>query len=241
MPITGYLTDLSLVELFQFIEKGQKTGLLTLRNLAESSTALSVHYFWAKQGKIVAAAHQLNEQGLISLIHQYPWVSYRAIAKLAQFCPRNKPLGLYLKSQGALRIEQLEHLFQIQVVKELCVLFQLKDAQFQFDQDVQAPRREMTGLSLPATDLAEVMQKLVMLKKFYELRRFHLERSGTSSQSENFCQQLSWILDVAFFHSLNFSLFDTQSSLSKLYQSFDWFERPYDLPISRQDGALSCR
>ena len=241
MPITGYLTDLSLVELLQFIDKGQKTGLLTLRNLAESSTALSVHYFWAKQGKIVAAAHQLNEQGLSSLIHQYPWVSYRAIAKLAQFCPPNKPLGLYLKSQGALRIEQLEHLFQIQVVKELCVLFQLKDAQFQFDQDVNAPRREMTGLSLPATDLAEVMQKLVMLKKFYELRRFQLESSGVSSQSENFCQQLNWMLDVAFFHSLNFSLFDTQSSLSKLYQVFDWFDRPYDLPISRQDRELSCR
>jgi hypothetical protein len=241
MSITGYLTDLSLTEIFQFIEQGQKTGLLTVRNLPESSITLSVHYFWAKQGKIVAAAHQLNEQGLIWLIHQYPWVSYRAIAKLAQFCPFNKPLGLYLKSQGALQIEQLEHLFQIQVVQELCVLFQLKDAQFQFDQDIQVPRREMTGLSIPATALAEVLQKLVMLKKFYDLRRFHSERSGVSSQSENFCQQLTWILDVAFFHSLNFSLFDTQSSLSKLYQAFDWFDRPYDLPISRQDRELSCR
>lgn len=241
MSITGYLTDLSLAEIFQFIEQGQKTGLLTLRNLPESSTTLSVHYFWAKQGKIVAAAHQLNEQGLTLLIHQYPWVSYRAIAKLTQFCSPNKPLGLYLKSQGALQIDQLEHLFQIQVVQELCILFQLKDAQFQFDQDIQAPRREMTGLTISATALAEVLQKLVMLKKFYDLRRFHLERSGVSSQCENFCQQLSWILDVAFFHSLNFSLFDTQSSLSKLYQAFDWFARPYDLPISRQDRALSCR
>lgn len=241
MSITGYLTDLSLAEIFQFIEKGQKTGLLTLRNLPESSTTLSAHYFWTQQGKIVAAAHQLNEQSLMLLIHQYPWVSYRAIAKLTQFCPPNKALGLYLKSQGALQMEQLEHLFQIQVVQELCVLFQLKDAQFQFDQDIQAPRREMTGLSIPATTLLEVLQKLVMLNKFYDLRRFHLEQSGVSSQSENFCQQLSWILDVAFFHSLNFSLFDTQTSLSKLYQAFDWFDRPYDLPISRQSRALSCQ
>ncbi|HEY9666424.1 MAG TPA: DUF4388 domain-containing protein, partial [Coleofasciculaceae cyanobacterium] len=150
MSITGFLTDFSLVEIFQFIEKGHKSGSLTIRTFPESQTSPSEHYLWVNQGKIVAAAHQLNESGLILLIDRYPWISNRVITKLAQFCPPNKPLGLYLRSQGALQIEHLEHLFQIQIVQEMCALFQLKDAHFDFDQNATLPTQEMTGLGVPA-------------------------------------------------------------------------------------------
>jgi hypothetical protein len=177
MSITGSLADFSLPEIFRFIERGQKTGLLTLYALPESqATQPSVHYIWVSKGSIVAAANQLNHQGLVALIDQYSWVSNRVITKLAQFCPTNKPLGLYLKSQGALQAEQLEHLFQVQVVQQVCAVFQLKDAQFKFDQNMPLPMQEMTGLSVPAEVLKGMLQKLVWMQKLFKERKQQQEK-----------------------------------------------------------------
>jgi hypothetical protein len=239
MSITGSITDFSLPEIFQFIEKGNKSGLLTVRALTESQvTRSSTHYIWVAQGNIVAAASQLDNQGLVLLIDQYPWVSHRVVTKLAQFCPADQPLGFYLKNQGALQAEQLEHLFQIQVVQQLCAVFQLKEAQFKFDQNVPLPMQEMTGLTLQAGILKVMLQKLAWLQKLFEVRKQQRETSGLNSHSNNFCNQLSLILDIAFFHSLNFSLLNTNNEFAKLSQVFDLAERPYDLPKSRKTQAL---
>ncbi|MEQ9672198.1 DUF4388 domain-containing protein [Coleofasciculus sp. G2-EDA-02] len=151
MAITGYLSDLSLPELFHLIEQGKKTGLLTLR-AALASPAIP-YYIWVYQGRIVAAANRLDSQGLVALIKQYKWVSDRVVAKLIQWCcPTGKPLGLCLKNHGVLQTEHLKQLFQVQVLQQIGIMFQLKDAQFTFEQNVLLPGREMTGLSIPATE-----------------------------------------------------------------------------------------
>ena len=154
MSTTGLLTDFSLPELFQFIDKGHKTGVLRLRTLSEAQATMPpVYYIWAYQGRIVAAANRLDQQGLISLIKKRHWVSNQVVTKLFQFYPNDKPLGLCLKNQGVLQSEQLKDLFQVQVLQQVCALFQLKDGQFKFDQHVPIPMREMTGLSVPAVVL----------------------------------------------------------------------------------------
>jgi hypothetical protein len=153
MSITGHLTDFSLAEIFQLLEKGQKTGLLTLCAQIAANAKPQAHYIWVHQGRIVAAANRLDHQGLVSLIDQRQWVSDRVFDKLVHWCcPLNEPLGLYLKNQGVLQAEQLKRLFQVQVLKQVCALFQLKDAQFVFEPNAQIPTREMTGLSVPATE-----------------------------------------------------------------------------------------
>ena len=38
------------------------------------------------------------------------------------------------------------------MLQQVCALFQLKDAQFKFEQNAPIPAREMTGLSAPATE-----------------------------------------------------------------------------------------
>ena len=238
MSITGSLTDFSLPEIFQFLEKGHKTGLLSLRTLPVSHLPPSMHYFWVNQGRVVAAANQLNGQGLISLIQQYQWVSHRAVTKLAQFCPSNKPLGLYLRSQGALQVEHLEHLFQLQILQQVCAISQSKDAHFIFDQNVAIPPKEMTGLSVSASILGGVWQKLVIWRRLFEVKQFELKSSGVSSHAEDFCQKLNVILDIAFFHSLKFSVFDTDNSWTKLYQILQLYNRPYDLPKSLKSQIL---
>lgn len=153
MSIKGHLTDFSLPELFQLLERGQKTGLLTLYAEPVTLAKPKSHYIWVYQGRIVAAANRLDHQGLVSLIDQRQWVSDRVFDKLVHWCcPINEPLGLYLKNQGVLQSQQLKRLFQVQVLRQVCALLQLKDAEFIFEPNMQIPTREMTGLSVPATE-----------------------------------------------------------------------------------------
>lgn len=153
MGVTGCLTDFSLPEIFQFIEKGQKTGLLTIQVFSTAPIKPAKYYLWVRQGRIVAAANRLDHQGLVSLIDGRQWISDRVFDKVVHWCcPIDQPLGLYLKNQGVLQSAQLKRLFQVQVLQQVCALFQLKDAEFKFEQNVQIPSREMTGLSVKATE-----------------------------------------------------------------------------------------
>ncbi len=166
MSTTGLLSDFSLQELFQFIDKGNKTGVLRLRALAESQETLPpVHYIWVYQGRIVAVANRLDQQGLISLIKQRHWVSHQVVTKLFQFYTEDKPLGFCLKNHGVLNTPQLKHLFQIQVLQPIGALFQLQEGMFKFDQNVPIPMREMTGLSVPAVVLNQYSLIKVLSEK----------------------------------------------------------------------------
>jgi hypothetical protein len=152
MSITASLAEFSIPEILQFIEKGHKTGLLTISTKSASQASKSsVHYIWVYQGSLVAAAMQLDQQSLVKLIEERQWVSERVFDKLIHWCcPISEPMGTYLKSQGALRIEQLKELFYLQVLQPVSTLFQLKDGILKFDQNAPIPTREMTGLSVSA-------------------------------------------------------------------------------------------
>lgn len=153
MAFTGYLAEFSLPEIFQFLEQGHKTGLLTIRTLPDAETQkVQSHYIWLHQGRILAAADRLDDKGLVSAIARRGWMSDRIALKIAQLCPSNTPLGLYLKSQGLLHGEQLKLLFLNQVVGQVSALFALRDGQFEFETKATIPVAEMTSLSLPATE-----------------------------------------------------------------------------------------
>lgn len=154
MAITGYLAEFSLAEIFQFLEQGSKTGLLTICALSDlQNDARREHHIWFNQGRIVAAANALNQQGLTAMISQRGWLGDRAATRLAQACPVDTPMGLCLKTQGLLSVEQLKMLFYNQVMRQVCALFMLKDGWFQFDHKVPLYPAEMTGLSAPATEV----------------------------------------------------------------------------------------
>jgi hypothetical protein len=159
MSTTGRLTDLSLTEVFQFIEKGHRSGLLTIRVLPESPSMLPpVYYIWVDRGCLVAAANRLDQEGLVSLIKQHQWISKHVLARLDKFCPSDKPLGVCLKNQGALQAEQLKQLFYVQVLQLVFSLSQIKDGMFKFEPNVQIPTREMTGFSIPMVVLITLLE-----------------------------------------------------------------------------------
>lgn len=151
MSLIGSLEDFSLPEIIQFIEKGNKSGLLTLRALPVSkATPQAVYYFWISQGCLIGAANRLDNRGLVRLLNQSKWVSPRVVTKLAQLCPTHIPLGLHLKNQGVLQASQLKQLFLAQVLQPLSAWFKHNEVQFRFDQKLPLPMREMTGLSVSA-------------------------------------------------------------------------------------------
>lgn len=154
MSITGSFTDCSVPEIFRLIEKGEKTGLLSISALSGTSAKPdSVYYIWVQHGSIVAAANRLDGQGLVSLITKQQWVSDRAFAKVLKWCcPLEQPLGLCLKNQGILSAVQLEQLFNVQILQQFCPLFQIHEGMFKFDQNVPIPNRELTGSSLSITE-----------------------------------------------------------------------------------------
>jgi hypothetical protein len=153
MAVTGYLAEFSLPELFQFLDQGHKTGLLTINGLSVDRNRNSQsHYIWVHEGRIVAAAASLDQKGLLSMIAQRGWLSDRVVSRLAQVFSNKTPMGLCLKSHGLLEAEQLKVLFKSQVLRRVCALFQLQDGQFEFQTKVPLPLAEMTGLSVPATE-----------------------------------------------------------------------------------------
>ncbi|MDZ4784959.1 MAG: DUF4388 domain-containing protein [bacterium] len=153
MAITGSLSEFSLPEIFQFLDQGQKTGILTIRDPLNLQTGKPfLRHIWLQNGRVVAAGDRLDNQGLVKLIEQRGWITDAVRPELKRLLQENVPLGINLKSLGILQPDQLKLLFSVQVLRQVCSLFQVETGQFRFDAKVDLPKAEMTGLSLPATE-----------------------------------------------------------------------------------------
>jgi len=154
MALTGYLSEFSLPEIFQFVEQGYKTGLLSIQPEPDADKQRSkVYYLWLQSGRIVAVANQLDNKCLVSMIQQRGWLTPQVIDLLRQHYTTEQPLGMYLKTQGVLNAEQLKLLFHAQVLQRVCGLFKLPNGQFAFDTKAKLPKAEMTGLSMSASEV----------------------------------------------------------------------------------------
>jgi hypothetical protein len=74
MTLNGYLSEFSLGEIFQVIEQGQKTGLLSIRDLFSHNNQAE-YSLWFKQGRIIAASNRQDDQGLELLIKKRGFIS----------------------------------------------------------------------------------------------------------------------------------------------------------------------
>ena len=153
MAITGSLSEFSLPEIFQFLDQGQKTGILTIRDPQNVQTGKPfLRHIWLQNGRVVAAGDRLDNRGLVRLIEQRSWLNEIQRLELERLLREDALLGLNLKSLGILQPDQLKLLFSIQVLRQVCALFQLETGLFRFEANANLPKAEMTGLSLPATE-----------------------------------------------------------------------------------------
>lgn len=150
MQFTGYFSEFSWSDLLRFLDQTQTSGRLTIQMPQSVSFRKGkTYYLWIHQGTLVAAATQLDARRLLWLIHQQGWLAFRTVHRLSQACPDSIPLGIFLKLQGALKSEQLQHLFQLQIVELLHEISQTTVGQFSFDSSEPLSYIEMTGLHLP--------------------------------------------------------------------------------------------
>lgn len=153
MKLTAYLSEFSLPEIFQFIEQGNKTGLLSIQLEPDASQQQGkAHFIWLDEGRIVAVADQLDNKRLLSMLKQRGWINPQVLGLVREWSGAEQPLGLYLKAQGMITEDQLQVLFHAQVIQPVCALFKIQDGQFAFDTKPTLAKAEMTGLSLSATE-----------------------------------------------------------------------------------------
>jgi hypothetical protein len=153
MALAGYLSEFSLPEIFQFLEQGYKSGLLSIQPEPDANKPdLKAYYLWLDRGRIVAVANQLDNEGLVSMINQRGWLKPQVKELVYGQCAVDQPMGMCLKTQGVISAEQLKLLFHAQVLQRVCGLFKLQNAYFAFDPTAKLPKAEMTGLSLSTSE-----------------------------------------------------------------------------------------
>ncbi len=155
MTLIGYLSEYSLSEVFNFVNQGNRTGLLSIStDLNSVEVPTYSHYLWFETGRIVAVSNVLDGQGLLKAISQRKLIGAEYIEQLqTQVDKLHEPLGLYLKSRGLITAEQLKLLFNSQSTATVCKLFELSNGRFHFDPCILPYAAEMTGLSLPAQEV----------------------------------------------------------------------------------------
>jgi DNA-binding CsgD family transcriptional regulator len=158
MSLTGYLAEYSLVEIFNFVQEGQKTGLLSISADRCFSRSLNNAYSLSFQsGRIMSVSNgnELTDQGLLKMMAQRQWLSTEQITGLSFHASNlGQPLGTHLKSCNLLDSSQLNLLFNAQVVAGICKLFEEHHyGQFSFDPQATLSYPEMTGISLPINEV----------------------------------------------------------------------------------------
>lgn len=155
MAMLGDLQEFSLAELLHLMEKGKKTGQLSIWG------PNGIYRVWLYQGRVVAALSPQKEHQLERLLVRLNLVSQQVVADLASLCSLQEPLGLCLQRQGFISPAALAKLFRYQLQVGLYSLFALEAGQFSFLPNVPLPYREMTGLSKGASAVAlEALQQL---------------------------------------------------------------------------------
>lgn len=191
--IKGNLSEFSLGELFQVIEAGKKTGMLSLTsNIINQYSKNKKHYIWFSRGEIIAAANCLDGKGLLSLIKRRSWINENNHEIIHSKYSLKMPLGNYLKIKGILKDSDLQLIFRIQIMREITPLFQIKKADYKFQENNYLPLSEMTGLSMGGREL--------VLKGLRGLRDWDILKEKlpqpTSGLTKNEDQKLDVTLDL---------------------------------------------
>lgn len=159
MSLTGYLSEYSLAEIFNFVQEGNKTGLLSI----ESDRCLSrsqdnAYYISFQTGRIMSVSNGYGTEyrGLLKMMEQRQWLSREQVTGLSiNINKLGQPLGTYLKSCNAIDTEQLRLLFDAQVVANMCKLFgEIHHGRFNFDPQAPLIYAEMTGISVTAREVS---------------------------------------------------------------------------------------
>lgn len=162
MYMTGSLAECPWNELLQFIERMQLTGSLQVQAEAEKSVQGALgsqirrgrqsYQLWFDKGFLVGATKPSRSNSLFWLMQHQGWLGYATAQQMAKCCPSQMAVGTYFRQQGALSPQQLQQLFQVQIMAALMFLSQDGGVTFQLDTEQALPCDRLTGLRLSPYD-----------------------------------------------------------------------------------------
>ena len=205
MKITSSLEIFSLLELFQLIDSGAKSGKLTIKIPSNIKTPQgeSIYYLWFDRGRLIAIDNNSPNSSLIASIEDRGWLKRRVIEKLENLCPPGVPLGNHLKNMGVLKTEQLQLLLQIKL-EQIYYLFELPLDKFnvqvsfiKVNSATDLPWLEMTGIRVKARQVA--LYALRKLKNWEKLNGT-IQLPETNSVLQRVVSQPDFQLDALELH-----------------------------------------
>ncbi len=160
MALTGYLSEYSLAEICRFIYEGRRSGLLEIYpDPNEIAPPQKTRHLWIENGRIIAVTSGMDGKELLTAIGQRKLMPQPQLAAIvSQLYQIDLPMGLYLKSQGLLDVEQLKLLYYDRTIAPLARLFEFNHSKFQFNA-IRAnsigvlARSEMTGIRLTTREI----------------------------------------------------------------------------------------
>ena len=106
MSLTGYLSEYSLAEIFNFVQADDRSGLLSIESDRCLSRSMDNAYYISFQtGRIMSVSHGhgLEDRGLLRMMQQRQWLSPEQVTGLSINAHKlGQPLGTYLKSCNAI-------------------------------------------------------------------------------------------------------------------------------------------
>ena len=136
MALVGNLRDFGLSEFLYLVDRGYKTGRLTLQKPGDRAEL----YF--QTGKLVYANHFNQEERLGDMLVRMGRITQEQcnIALRIQHTQEpNKPLGIILVSRGMVTTEEINKSVRVQIEEITYSLFGWNDGDFRFEPDVAPP------------------------------------------------------------------------------------------------------
>lgn len=141
MALVGNLRDFGLSEFLYLVDRGYKTGRLTLQKPGDRAEL----YF--QKGKLVYATHFNQEERLGDMLVRMGRITQEqcAIALRVQHTQEpNKPLGAILVSRNMVTYEEITKCVRVQIEEVTYSLFSWNEGDFRFEPDVSPPPESVT-------------------------------------------------------------------------------------------------
>ena len=136
MALVGNLRDFGLSEFLYLVDRGYKTGRLTLQKPGDRAEL----YF--QSGKLVYATHFNQEERLGDMLVRMGRITAEQLAialRIQHTQEPNKPLGSILASRGMVSNEEITKCVRMQIEEITYSLFGWNDGDFRFEPDVTPP------------------------------------------------------------------------------------------------------
>lgn len=141
MALVGNLRDFGLSEFLYLVDRGYKTGRLTLQKPGDRAEL----YF--QNGKLVYATHFNQDERIGDILVRMGRLSREqcnAALRIQHTQEPNKPLGAILVQRGMVTLEEIHKCVRLQIEEITYGLFGWHEGDFRFEPDVSPPPESVT-------------------------------------------------------------------------------------------------